>query len=229
MPGSDAAAPATERDGRWLSLGPASRLLGIDPDTLRRWADQGRVATWTTPGGHRRFDRGALERLATIRRRPSGPVLASLGASPERLARVYRRHYAAGATPGAAHAKAPTAADAATREAFRRDGRRLITTLIDFLDSDPRDGASRDRLEGEAQGIVDDQARRLAADGTSLTEAVAGFVTARQPFLDELGGLGRRRSLDPGRLATLYGDASALLDRLLLRFIDARQKAGGGR
>ena len=27
----------------WLSLGPASELLGIDPDTLRRWADEGRV------------------------------------------------------------------------------------------------------------------------------------------------------------------------------------------
>jgi excisionase family DNA binding protein len=222
MPGPDTAIPAGQ-GGRWLSLGPASRMLGIDPDTLRRWADQGRVATWTTPGGHRRFDRGALERLATVRRRPNGPVLASLGASPERLARVYRRHYATGGTPSTAS----STADAATREAYRRDGRRLIETLIGFLDSDPRDDITRDRLEGEAQGIVDDQARRLASEGTSLTESVAGFVAGRQPFLDELGGLGRRRSLDPGRLATLYGDASALLDRLLLRFIDAHQRAGG--
>jgi excisionase family DNA binding protein len=222
MPGADSATPA-EAGGRWLSLGPASRLLGIDPDTLRRWADQGRVAAWTTPGGHRRFDRGAIERLASVRRRPNGPVLASLGASRERLTQVYRRHYATGAAPVASS----NAADAAIREAFRRDGRSLIAALIDFLDSDPRDTTRRDRLESEAQGIVDDQARRLAADGTSLTEAVAGFVTARQPFLDALGSLGRRRSLDPGHLATLYSDASAVLDRLLLRFIDAHQRAGG--
>jgi excisionase family DNA binding protein len=222
MPGTDTASPSGQ-GARWLSLGPASRLLGIDPDTLRRWADQGRVPTWTTPGGHRRFDRSALERLAMGRRRPSGPVLASLGASPQRLARAYRRHYATGAAAN----PATTTADASTREAYRRDGRRLIGALIDFIDSDPRDGATRARLESEAQGIVDDQARRLASDGRSLTEAVAGFVTARQPFLDELTGLGRRRSLDPGRLANLYGDASALLDRLLLRFIDAHQRAGG--
>jgi hypothetical protein len=72
--------------------------------------------------------------------------------------------------------------------------------------------------------VVDDQARRLAAADASLTEAVSGFVGARQPFLAELAGLGRRRSLDPARLAALYGDASALLDRLLLRFIESHQR-----
>lgn len=224
MPGPDSAIPAG-RGARWLSLGPASRLLGIDPDTLRRWADQGRVATWTTPGGHRRFERASIERLATVRRRPSGPLLATLGASPERVARAYRRHYAAGSVSTSRQSAASP--DDATREAFRRDGRLLIATLIEYLDSDPRDSDARDRLESTAQGIVDDQARRLAADGTSLTEAVVGFVAARQPFLDALGGLGRRRSLDPGRLAALYGDASAVLDRLLLRFVDAHQRVGG--
>jgi hypothetical protein len=64
----------------------------------------------------------------------------------------------------------------------------------------------------------------MAASGSSLTEAVSGFVAGRQPFLAELSGLGRSRSLDPTRLAALYGDASALLDRLLLRFIETHQR-----
>jgi excisionase family DNA binding protein len=222
MPGPTAAsAPGETR--RWLSLGPASRLLGIDPDTLRRWADQGRVPAWTTPGGHRRFDRPALERLASSRHRPARRVLASLGASPERLARVYRRHYASespssGRSPG-------TAPDDAAREAFRDDGRRLIAVLIDFLDTDPGDEPTRSRLEREACSIVDDQADRLAAAEAGLTEAVSGFIAARQPFVAVLASLGRRRSLDPGHLAALYVDASALLDRLLLRFIEAYRRA----
>ena len=222
MPGP-ASASTTAETGRWLSLGPASRLLGIDPDTLRRWADQGRVQAWTTPGGHRRFDRSALERLASSRHRPARRVLASLGASPERLARVYRRHYASELRP--AEGTGQAAPDDVAREAFRQDGRRLIGVLIDFLETDHRDDATRNRLELEARSIVDDQARRLAAAESSLTEAVSGFVAARQPFLAEIAGLGRRRSLDPGHLAALYVDASALLDRLLLRFIDAHQRA----
>jgi len=213
---------ASPKDALWLSLGPASRLLGVDPDTLRRWADEGRVEAWTTPGGHRRFDRRSLERLATDRRRGAGRPLASLGASPERLTRVYRQRYAADAIT-----KRPLAADLddADRDAYRRDGRRLIAALIDYLDADADDAQPRDRLEAEATAIVDDHAGRLAASGISLTEAVSLFVAARQPFLAELSAVGRRRSMDPKRLAGLYGDASTLLDRLLLRFIATHQRA----
>ena len=44
----------------WLSLGEASRLLGVTPATLRRWADHGDVAAFVTPGGHRRFPRTVI-------------------------------------------------------------------------------------------------------------------------------------------------------------------------
>lgn len=39
----------------WLSLRQASGRLGISPATLRGWADEGRVQSYRTPGGHRRF------------------------------------------------------------------------------------------------------------------------------------------------------------------------------
>jgi excisionase family DNA binding protein len=211
---------------RWLSLGPASRLVGVDPDTLRRWADDGRVAAYVTPGGHRRFDRRTIEALVATRRPGSRP-LASLGASPERLARAYRRSYAADPS-GAAVAAVTTvtavpAEDLAERERYRRDGRRLVEALVAHLDADPADAVERARSEAEATVLVDDLARRLAASGTSLTEAVGLFVAARRPFLDELTGLGRRRALDAARLAALYENASGLLDRLLLRLIATHQ------
>ena len=203
---------------RWLSLGPASRIVGVDPDTLRRWADDGRVDAFVTPGGHRRFDRQVLERLATNRRVSPRP-LSSLGASPERVALAYRRTYTSGA-----HARRIPAGDADERDRYRQDGRRLVEVLIAHLDADADDTDAHTRSEAEATALIDEFAKRLAGSGISLTEAVALFVAGRRPFLDELTRLGRRRALDAAHLAALYDTASALLDRLLLRLIKTFQE-----
>ncbi len=40
---------------KWLTLGLARTLLGINEATLRQWADNGLVRIYRTPGGHRRF------------------------------------------------------------------------------------------------------------------------------------------------------------------------------
>lgn len=45
-------------------LGKAARLLGVSVDTIRRWADQGRVATVRTEGGQREIQGPELARLA---------------------------------------------------------------------------------------------------------------------------------------------------------------------
>ncbi len=196
-------------------------MLGVDPDTLRRWADDGRVEAWTTPGGHRRFDRRALEQLAASRRGGRRP-LASLGATPARVSRAYRRSYDRPAGPSALSSLVDSPAD---RDAYRDVGRRLVEALIGHLDANPDDGAARDKAEATAVTVVDELARRLAQRGTSLTDAVALFVASRRPFLAEIASLGRRRRLDPVRLATVYEDASGLLDRLLLRFIATHQES----
>jgi excisionase family DNA binding protein len=215
-----APAAAAEAVG-WLRLGPASRLLGVDPDTLRRWADEGRVEAYVTPGGHRRFDRRTIERVVGARRTGVRP-LASLGAGSDRMARAYRRRYASTAS-----AEGTQEVDIAARDRYRRDGRRLVDALVAHLDADPADLRTRDAAELQARRVVDDLARRMAAGGTSLTEAVGLFVASRRPFLAELAGLGRRRALDSVRLAGLYEDASGLLDRLLVRFIDTYQEGAG--
>lgn len=57
-------------DGReWIAAGEAVALLGVSPATLRRWADSGQLAAFTTPGGHRRFDRSAVLSLLPAKRR----------------------------------------------------------------------------------------------------------------------------------------------------------------
>lgn len=211
--------PAVPADRDWLSLGPAARVVGVDPDTLRRWSDDGRIEAYTTPGGHRRFARRALDRLIAERRAGQPRPLASLGATPERLNRAYQRSYA---RPAFSDRSPPRMAER-EREAFRRDGRRLVEAVLTHLDAD--DPAARAAAEAEADRLADDLARRLARSGTSLIDSIALFVAARRPFLAELGAIARRRNLEAARLSSLYQDVSALLDRLLLRLIHTHQEA----
>lgn len=48
-------------------IGQAADLLGVSTDTVRRWADEGTLATRRTDGGHRIVDGAALAELATRR------------------------------------------------------------------------------------------------------------------------------------------------------------------
>lgn len=40
-----------------LTPGEVSRLFGVDPKTVLRWADAGKIPCFRTPGGHHRFRR----------------------------------------------------------------------------------------------------------------------------------------------------------------------------
>ena len=211
-----AAAAVAERP---LSLGPASRLLGVDPDTLRRWADEGRIEAFTTSGGHRRFSRAAVERILEARRHDATMRLANLGATRDRLSRAYRRGYASPADVADVREAIPEP----DRDAYREGGRALVAALLAHLDAE--DEAGRQRAETLATAATEDLARRMSAAGIALADAVSMFVAARRPFLTELGVIARRRSIDPDRLAAIYDASSGLLDRLLLRLVAVHRGA----
>lgn len=217
MPARASSGPASQPSGvTWLALGPASRLVGVDPDTLRRWADDGRLRAYATPGGHRRFAVADLQRVVATRR-PERRPLAELGATSDRVARAYARSYR---SAGAARPVRDRFGED-ERSAFREDGRRLVEVLLAYLDAP---AGERDRWEAEAVGLVGATADRLAAGGATVGEAIAAFTGARRPFLTELAAIGRRRSLDVAALTGTYDAAVALLDRLLLEFVEAFQK-----
>jgi excisionase family DNA binding protein len=53
------------RAGRseFLSRYEVSKLLGVSPNTVTRWARQGKLACQVTLGGHHRFERTVVENL----------------------------------------------------------------------------------------------------------------------------------------------------------------------
>lgn len=61
--------------------GQAAELLGVSVDTVRRWADEGRLETRRTPGGQRQVEGASIARLLAERAAPSE------GAGPGQSAR----------------------------------------------------------------------------------------------------------------------------------------------
>ena len=47
----------------FLTRFEVSRLLGVAPNTVTRWAREGRLACQVTLGGHHRFERAVVEGL----------------------------------------------------------------------------------------------------------------------------------------------------------------------
>src|SRR5947208_10104453 len=81
----------TVERGDWLTLGEASRILGVDPDTLRRWADSGKIEVFTTPGGHRRFMRSSIDAMLPRPRQARRQSLSALGEAPDRVSAEFRK------------------------------------------------------------------------------------------------------------------------------------------
>ena len=50
-----------------FTVGEAAQLIGVSPDTVRRWVDSGQLPAERTPGGRRRVDGAALAHFLTER------------------------------------------------------------------------------------------------------------------------------------------------------------------
>jgi excisionase family DNA binding protein len=50
-------------DTTFLTRSEVSKLLGVSPNTVTRWAREGRLPCQVTLGGHHRFDREVVEEL----------------------------------------------------------------------------------------------------------------------------------------------------------------------
>jgi excisionase family DNA binding protein len=213
---------SASHDQDWIGLSEASRMLGVSPATVRRWSDAGRLRVFTTPGGHRRFSRSALEHLlpADRSRRPS---LGGAGLTPGRLARTYRR--ASRDSPP----ELPWVLKLSDeqRVLFRERGQVLAATLLRYLDSTQPETAAH-HLKA-ASGTATEYGRAAATLGLSLSQTVEGFLRFRAPFHQELALAARRRGFDAVETTDLLQTAEHAMDRLLIATMTGHGPISGTR
>jgi excisionase family DNA binding protein len=198
--------PQLAPSAEWLSIHEASELVGVSVATLRRWCDAGEVRAFTTPGGHRRFERSAVLGLA---RPPAGrqPVGCN-GETQIRVVRAYRRELRL----VDAELGALSHASERVRRQLRLHGAQMVGALLEALDAPP----------AEVAGHID-QARFAAAscgslaarEGLSLADALALFVRFRRPFVHQVGAVVRGQGRDAGDATAVLVAASDALDQLL--------------
>ena len=222
MPRNDGLAARPIDQNRWLTLGEASRTLGVTPNTLRRWADRGQIASFTTPGGHRRFPFAAVQALVPAGR-TRRPALASIGESSDRMARAYRRARPLAGTQE--HAAWLARLTESERKIFRERGMRLVGELLALLDAEREQGSL---LLAGAERQASEYGVEAARLGASLGDTVEGFLRFRKPFVDELAGLARRRRLDTREATALLADADSALDRILVALMTGHSTGVSG-
>ncbi|MGH2454786.1 MAG: helix-turn-helix domain-containing protein [Candidatus Limnocylindria bacterium] len=207
--------PRGGTDDPWLPLGAAARLVGVGHDTLRRWADGGKVESYTTPGGHRRFLRSSLEAMVNAPRRHRYGVERLAGSAVTISGDVHRRMQRGGPAGQPWRARL----SAAQRDDFRRWGQRTFQLVIDYVAAARR--AERELLLGEAEKMGALYGAEASRAGLSLAEAVEAFLFYRSPVLEAIAAHLRRRAADVSDVTAAYREATAAIDGVLTALVSS--------
>jgi excisionase family DNA binding protein len=201
---TDEAQPNTEA---WLSLHEASALLGVAASTLRRWGDAGRVPMKRTLGGHRRFAREAIVRLARSEEHKAllpaaePQVPRSWGVDSRELARQ-EWHARLAAQPGA--------------DRMRGLGQRLLGLLIQYINRREDDV----RFLAEARAVGATYGRETQALKVSMHDTVEAFLFFRGAFSELAMPLpGIAHPTDLAEAAALQARLNRFMDAILLGVI----------
>lgn len=196
-------------DGAWLPLREASKQMGVSPQTLRLWADEGRVPSYRTPGGHRRFQVGAESALPrqTLRRSELRWRLLEHSA----LGRI---RLAWETKSGAARPMERAAVQA--RLEHRELGRTLIGLLVQGLEKENAAVDERADALGKNYAALH---RRISMDEPSAVAALGFFRTAFLESVIEFAfGLG---DPSPDQLMNWVRRVNEMIDRVCVSMLES--------
>ncbi len=156
---------------QWMSLGQASRLLGVSHSTVRRWTDAGVIRSYRTNGGHRRILEEDVHQFLA-QHAQSANFVDTDRISELAVARVKRR---LSRRRQSRSMDAFRGLDEATVNRLRFIGRQLVDLFARFVSSRTRP----ERFIDDARSIGGEYGRTLVAAGVTLTDAVMAFNALR--------------------------------------------------
>ncbi|MBA3468599.1 MAG: excisionase family DNA-binding protein [Herpetosiphonaceae bacterium] len=195
---------ASNADAEWISLHEASSLLGVATSTLRRWGDAGRVPTMRTLGGHRRFQRQAVEQLR-LESQPE-PTIPDLSTT---------RHWSVDHHALTQQDWHTRLAGGPTTDRMRGLGQRLLGILMQYIN-----GATTDnRLLVEAAAVGETYGSESQAIGVSMHDTVEAFLFFRRAFA-QLAKPHSNKPVDVAAVVELRTRLDHFMDEVLLGTIE---------
>lgn len=206
---------APRAPGRWVSIRRAAEILGVNQATLRGWSDAGKVRTFTTPGGHRRFSEEDLLSLTSpAAAPPARPALAEiLLASRERYEALARRCLAGSAWFASF--------DGAARQRFRILGGSMLGLVCAYLTAGRRE---RERSLVEGRAVAAEYGAEAARLGLSLPEATEAFLLFRTPVLESVNRWLRERGSTGREGDELPRRVNHFMDQVLVSMAAAHER-----
>lgn len=196
----------------WLTLKDASDLLGVHPSTLRRWSDDGKVASMRTEGGHRRFNRQEIE--------------AYLAAEPEADTEAEATRSESVPAPVSFDAKPWRGAfDDEERSQARELGQRLIGLMLQYITRQNED----ERFLEESRAVGRRYGTTVANAGLSLLEMVEAFLYFRSQITSMALQLPAfPQPGDEEETRRLHGRIDGFMNEVLLGTIEGYESATDG-
>jgi hypothetical protein len=199
-------------------------MLGVDPSTLRRWSDSGKVPVFRTPGGHRRYVEADLRRLIGDEPRAAHRPRISQQTLTDRSLSGYEEEYLRAARERPWYRSYATE----NQDEHRRLGRRLVDLAVRYAAMAPNAG-DRASLLLEGRQIGEHYGRSGAEHGLTPADTVEAFLYFRYPVFRAVTSMIEEDDVATRRAVRLFSEISHFMDQVLTATIQSYEAAASHR
>jgi len=201
-----------------LSIGEASQLLGVSEGALRQWTDEGLIKAFVTPGGHRRYNQADLKRFIK-----SHPRMLGLKDLVTELKETAQEHREIGQI-ALKEKKWCSKIDQEAQEHLANLGRRMLNLIIKYITETHQHEETIELI----RNVGRDHGEILAKMGLPLTDAVEAFILHRDPIMNAVTHLMKKRELLTGRVVEKIPMVAHIMDEALVALVAAHQQYRNG-
>ena len=203
-------------DKSLLSISEASQLLGVSEGSLRQWTDEGMINAFVTPGGHRRYNEADLNRFMKTHPRMLG--LKDLVVELKETAQEHRDIGQISLKDR--HSKINQEA----QDHLANLGRQLLNLIIKYI-TEP---SNREEIIELVRNVGRDHGEILFKMGLSLNDSVEAFILHRDPIMNAVTHLIKKREVLTGRVVEKIPMVAHVMDEALVALVATHQQYRNG-